>query len=254
MDLVDQGYVEESKTILKTFTPLFEGSHGSDLKTFATITLPQQLKENSVARLYRENKFRIPLNQHVLGNLLHFLDRETENCGAVITYILQTYCSVDSTARGPIEPFSFEAIWLRAQGRSLQEIDQHEGIPGVSIGVSNKDMLDKSVALRLGPFPMEEDLREDVRAELAEEDQRYPPPEGKASLLDEFEQKIKREDSADAPSRAELPLPPSRARDVAMEMAKVRENRDRFKIEGRTGGLGVPVSACMFTFHNSLGR
>jgi transcription initiation factor TFIID subunit 5 len=101
---------------------------------------------------------------------------------------------------------------------------------------------------------MDEELREDLRAELADADARQPPPEGKNSLLDEFEQKIKREDSADAPSRAELPLPPSRARDVAMEMAKVRENRDRFKIEGRTGGVGVPVSACMFTFHNSLGR
>ncbi|GJD03721.1 WD repeat domain-containing protein [Colletotrichum higginsianum] len=100
---------------------------------------------------------------------------------------------------------------------------------------------------------MEEDLREDVRAELQDEDALNPPPEGRSTLVEEFDRKIKREESADGPNRAELPLPPSRARDVVMEMQKVRENRDRFKIEGRTGGVGVAASACMFTFHNTLG-
>ena len=70
-------------------------------------------------------------------------------------------------------------------------------------------------------------------------------------MLEEFDEKIKREDSADVPSRADLPLPPSRPRDIMMEMQKIRESRDRFHIEGRTGGVGVPVSACMFTFHIS---
>lgn len=254
MELINQGYVDESKNFVKTFTPLFENAHASDLKTFSTITLPQQLKENSVTKLYRENKYHIPLNMHVVGSLFSFLERESDNGGQLITNILQTFCSVDTTARGPIEPFSFEAIYRRSQGVPLEEIDQEEGIPGVATGVLNKDVLDKNVALRLGPLPMDEELRDDVRADLADEDQRNPPPEGKPTLVDEFEQRIKREESADVASRADLPLPPPRARDVAMEMAKVRENRDRFKIEGRTGGLGVPVSACMFTFHNSLGR
>jgi transcription initiation factor TFIID subunit 5 len=101
---------------------------------------------------------------------------------------------------------------------------------------------------------MEPELREDVRAELEEEDHRHPPADGRPTLVEEFDERIKREESADAPSRADLPLPPSRARDVVMEMQKVRENRDRFQIEGRTGGIGIPVSACMFTVHNSLGR
>ncbi|KAH6669173.1 TAF5-like protein, partial [Plectosphaerella plurivora] len=253
MELVNQGYVEESKNLVKTYTPLFENGHADDLKVFSTITLPQQIKENATTKLYRDNKFHIPLNQHVVGNLFHFLERERDNGGAVVTFILQTYCAVDTAQRGPIEPFSFEAIFRRAQGMNLEEIDQHEGIPGVKTGVTNREALDKSVVLRLGPLPMDDELRDDLRAELADADARQPPPEGKISLLEEFEQKIKREESAEAPHRNELPLPPPRARDVAMEMAKVRENRDRFKIEGRTGGVGVPVSACMFTFHNSLG-
>jgi len=103
-------------------------------------------------------------------------------------------------------------------------------------------------------MPMEMELRDDVRAELEEMDQRHPPLEGVPTLVDEFDRKIKREEDADGPSRTDIPLPPSRARDVVMEMKKVQENRDRFKIEGRTGGVGVPVSVCMFTFHNTCGR
>lgn len=37
-----------------------------------------------------------------------------------------------------------------------------------------------------------------------------------------------------------------------MEVQKIKENRDRFKIEGRTGGVGPGVSVTMFTFHNTF--
>lgn len=254
LELVHQGYNDEAKYFLATLRPEFEATHRDALDLFAIITLPQHVRENQTAKSYRENKYRIPLNQSLAGNLFHFLERETDSGGATVTYILQTFCLVDVSARGPIEPYSFEAIYRRAQNIDLDEIDAQEGIPGVFTGISNKDVLDTSAPLKLGPLPMEPDLRDDVRAELEEEDKLHPPAEGRSTLVDEFDRIIKREESADGPPRTELPLPPSRARDVVMEMQKVRENRDRFKIEGRTGGVGVPVSACMFTFHNTLGR
>jgi transcription initiation factor TFIID subunit 5 len=253
LQLIDQNYAEDAKILVRAVTPVFENVHADDLKAFSTITLPEHAKESALVKPYRDNKYRIPLNQYVAGNLFHFLEREAENGGTVIGYILQTYCLLDSAVRGPIEPFSFEAIYRRAQNMDLDEIDSQEGIPGVFTGRGNKDLLNGE-PLTLGPLPMDGELREDVRAELEDEDQRNPPKDGKPSLVNEFDAKIKREDSADGPSRADLPLPPSRARDVVMEMQKVRENRDRFRIEGRTGGVGVPVSACMFTFHNTLGR
>ncbi len=254
LDLVSQNCVEESKRYLETLKSGFETVHGDDLKMFATIALPQHVTENRVAKLYRENKYRIPLNQHAAGQLFSFLEREADVGGSVITQLLQNCCQVDSTARGPIEPYSFEAIYRRVQNLDLDEVDVQEGIPGVFTGVTNKDVLDTDADLKLGPLPMEPELQGDVRSELEEVDRRHPPAEGVPSLVDEFDRKIKREESADAPARADLPLPPSRARDVVMEMQKVRENRDRFNIEGRTGGVGVPVSICMFTFHNTSGR
>ncbi|KAI9155181.1 Transcription initiation factor TFIID subunit 5 [Paramyrothecium foliicola] len=253
LDLVGQGYTEEAKLFLKDLGHNFQPVHADDLKTFATVTLPQHLNENAVTKLYKENKYRIPLNQHATGDLFNFLERETDQGGSVIRQILVAYCQIDSTARGPVTPFSFEAVYRKSRNLELDEVDVNEGIAGVNIGLSNKDVLDPAAPLTLGMLPMDPDLQEDVRAELEDEERRNPPAPGKPTLLEEFDQKIKREDSADAPSRADLPLPPSRPRDIMLEMQKVRENRDRFKIEGRTGGVGVPISACMFTFHNTLG-
>lgn len=252
-ELIAQGYLYEAKTFLTTLRPHLENVHRDDLNLFETITVPQHLKENRTIRLYLDNKYRIPLNQSLSGNLFHFLEREHDGGGAVITYILQTFCQVDISARGPIEPYSFEAIFRRAQNADLDEMDAQEGIPGAFTGVTNKDLLDTSTQLKLGPLPMEPELRDDVRTELEGQDRLHPPADGITTLVEEFDRKIKREESDDVPSRADLPLPPSRARDVVMEMQKVRENRDRFRIEGRTGGVGVGVSACMFTFHNTMG-
>ncbi|KAH6994968.1 WD40-repeat-containing domain protein [Ilyonectria destructans] len=253
LELVSQAYAEDAKTFLRDIGVHFQPVHADDLKTFATVTLPQHIAENSITKLYRENKYRIPLNQHATGDLFNFLERESEQGGSVIRQLLVNYCQVDSTARGPITPFSFEAVYRKSRNMEIEEVDTNEGIPGVNIGLSNKDILDPAAPLKLGPLPMDMDLREDVRAEIEDEERRKPPPAGKNSMLDEFDQKIKREDSADVPNRAELPLPPSRPRDIMLEMQKVRENRDRFKIDGQTGGVGLPISACMFTFHNSLG-
>ena len=254
LELVVSNYSDEAKHLLATLRPEFDEIHREALDLFQTISLPQHVRDNPTTRLYRENKYRIPLNQTLCANLIHFLEREADAGGAAVLAILQTYCQLDASARGPIEPYSFEAILRRANAVELDEIDAQEGIPGVFTGVSNRDVLDASTPLKLGPLPMEPDLREEVRAELQEEDQLHPPADGRSSLVDEFDRRIKREESADGPGRADLPLPPSKARDVVMEMQKIRETRDRFKIEGRTGGVGVGMSACMFTFHNSLGR
>lgn len=254
IDLIEKGYADDAKAYYDTFKHHFEKVHADDLKVLATITLKQHVRENHVTKLYRDNQYKIPLNVHVAGALFHFLQREADSGGSVISHLLTTFCEVTAQARGPIEPYSFEAIYRRAQNLDLDEADAEEGIPGVFTGVTNRDVLDATVPIRLGPMPMEPELRDDVRAELEAEDQRAPPADGFSSLVEEFDHRIKREESADGPSRTELPLPPSRARDVIMEIQKVRENRDRFKIEGRTGGVGVPVSACIFTFHNTLGR
>lgn len=254
MELISNGFSVDGQAFLKEFRPQFERIHHDELKVFETVTLAAQIMDNETTKLYRSTKYRIPLNTHVYYNLLTYLESNDKAGGTVILYLLQTYCQVNETTRGPIDQFSFEAIIRQAHSGNDEEGDLQEGIPGVFTGVTNKDIQHNNAVLKLGQMPMEAELATDVRAELEEEDAKNPPGAGKPSLVEEFDRTIKREDSADGPTRAEIPLPPSRARDVIMEVQKIKENRDRFKIDGRTGGIGPAVSVCMFTFHNTLDR
>jgi transcription initiation factor TFIID subunit 5 len=108
--------------------------------------------------------------------------------------------------------------------------------------------------LQLGAYPQEEDLQDDVRAALQDEDAKAAPRPGQSSLVDEFEQRIKREPTEEGPSRDIVPLPPSLARDVSMEVQKILDYRYRYKIDSRTGGVGPAVSVTMYTFHNTYDR
>lgn len=253
-DLIVHGFATAGESFFREFSHRFEKNHHDELQIFDTVKLPQHVLENTSTKLYMDHKYRLPLNVHCYYNLVTFLESNGKLGGTVILYLLQTYCEVRETSRGPIDQFSFEAIINQSKGVEGEEPDLQEGIPGAFTGVTNKDMMNTTAVLRLGMMPMESELAQDVRAELEEEDAKNAPAPGQLSLVEEFDQNIKREESTDGPSRNEIPLPPSRARDVVMEVQKVKEYRDRFKIEGRTGGVGVGVSVCMFTFHNTLDR
>lgn len=258
LDLVKFEYKLRAESFMLQYKERFENVRADEVNSLKLVKTPKQLEENPVARLYLRNKYRIPLNKFSTGNLFNFLERDSEECGNIVTYILGTFCDVESIERGPIEPFSFEAIYRRARNLELDEVDAQEGIPGIPAAGAvtlNKEILENgnNAALKLGLLPMEPELRGDVLAELEDEDKQNPPADGARSLVDEFNlmHPIKKE-AGDSPQRTDIPYPPSRARDIVMEIQKVRENRDRFKIEGRTGGVGPAVTVCMYTFHNSL--
>ncbi|KAK8096519.1 transcription initiation factor TFIID subunit 6 [Apiospora kogelbergensis] len=257
LELVEGNDLGEAKEFIDTLHERFVNVHRDEVNSLKLVTLPAHVKENALAKLYLENKYNIPLNKFVVGTLMTFLEKDEEQGGACLRFLLNNYCKIDAVSRGPIEPFSFEAIYRRARNMDLDDVDAQEGIPGAGTktGVSNRDILNNKAALKLGPLPMDIELRTDVLAELEDEDRINPPRDGTSTLVDEFNQlqPIKKE-SADSPQRTDIPYPPSRARDVVMEVQKVRENRDRFRIEGRTGGVGPSVSVCMFTLHNTLGN
>jgi transcription initiation factor TFIID subunit 5 len=171
----------------------------------------------------------------------------------VLLNIIQTHLNVVTIDRATDDKRSLAHML----GRSKLDEDfpaEDEGIPGHNPGSANTDQNAGSTVLtrlKLGPLPLEPDLLSDVLAELEDEDARRPPLSGQNTLVQEFDQLIKREETDDAPNAGDLPLPPSLMRDVVMEVQKVKENRDRFRIEGRTGGVGAGISVCMFTFHNS---
>lgn len=250
--MIVDGARDEAKQFFATFSQQFEALHSEELKTFDAISLRQHATENPTAVIYRENRYRIPLNSQAYNSTIAHLETNSDKGGGVILGLLQNHCIISATSRGALDQYSFEQIVN--QGRNQTTDDNFaEGISGAFVGASSsQDTSVNSKHVDLGLLPMDAELTSDVRAELEEADTKNPPEDGQLSLLDTFEQKIKREESVNPEMALALPRPPPRARDVFMEVQKVREYRDRYKIDGRTGGVGPAVSVCMFTFHNTL--
>ena len=256
LNLVADGLPNESRTYFDHFKSSFEEEHRDDIRTLQSVSLPDHVMSNETAKSYRENKYRLTLSTMAFYNLIRFLESKEKEGGNLVTAILQNSLNVVTVDRAADGQSAFAQRLNRA--KNVEDFPaEDEGIPGHNAGSANLEQAAGSNVLprvKLGALPMEKDFMEDVRGDLEDEDEKHPPVAGQSSLVQNFEQRIKREESEDAPTREELRLPQSTARDVAMEVQKVKEDRDRFKIEGRTGGVGPGVSVTMFTFHNTYGR
>lgn len=244
----------ESRQFFEANKNLFLPEHTDDIRALQSISLPEHVQENHIAKLYLENKYRITLSNPAFSNLMQFLESKRREGGTVMSALLSSYCNVVTKDRASDDRFSFGAVL--AQGKdSVNAPAEDEGIPGHQPGSAytgdNPAVAGALPRLKLGKLPLEPVLEGDVRGELEDQDLKEPPPHGRNTLVQHFEHMIKKEEDLEAPSRSEIPYPPSIARDVAMEVQAVKENRDRFKIEGRSGGVAPGVSVCMFTFHNA---
>lgn len=253
LNMASSMYAQEAKQFFEANKNLFLPEHTDDVRALEQISLPEHVQDNPVANLYRNNKYRLVLSNPAFAHLIQFLEGKQKDGGSVMTAILSSYCSVITKDRTVDERFSFAALLGQTGGETVPAED--EGIPGHHPGSAytgeNPAMAGTLPRLRLGQLPPDPTLEADVRGELADEDAAQPPQPGRNTLVQEYDQMIKKEEDEDAPTRADIPFPPATARDVAMEVQKVKENRDRFMIEGRTGGIGPGVSVCMFTFHNT---
>ncbi len=256
LNIVSDYYPRESCNFFNTFKEFFEREHEADLRALEPISLPEHVLTNDIAKIYQGAKYRVTMSSTAFYNLCQFLESKEKEGGTVIISILASCLNIVTVERAADDQHGLAKLVERA--RTVEDFPaEDEGIPGHNPGSANLDLnagFTVLTKLKLGPLPMEPDLIGDVRADLESEDAVNPPGDGQNSLEQHFEQHIKREESEDAPNRTEIPLPQSVARDVAMEVQKVKENRDRFKIEGRTGGVGPGVSVTMFTFHNTFDR
>lgn len=251
LNMISSMYTEDAKQFFAANKNLFLPEHADDVRAMETIALPEHVQDNTVANTYRNNKYRLVISNPAFTHLVQFLEGKQKEGGCVMTAILSSYCSVVTKDRSADERFSFAALLGSDQAFPAED----EGIPGHHPGSAytgdNPAMAGTLPRLKLGKLPLEPTLEGDVRGELEEEDAKNPPLPGRNSLIQEFDQMIKKEEDEEAPTRDDIPFPPSTARDVMIEVQKVIDHRDRFRIEGRTGGVGPAVSICMFTFHNT---
>ena len=257
LDLVSHYLPIDCRDFFNEFQEQFRSEHSNELRALAPISLPEHASDNEIARIYRSQKYRVTLSTLAWTNLLIFLESKSREGGAVIVTILQTHLQIVPVDRAFNDTNSLAKLIGRARG--VEDFPaEDEGIPGHNPGSANTDPSAAGsnilAKIYLGSMPMEDGITDEIRRELEAEDSRHPPVNGQSSLSQHFEQHIKREESEDALNRSNIPLPAATARDVAMEVQKVKENRDRFKIEGRTGGVAPGVSVIMFTFHNTNDR
>lgn len=253
LNIVSEYYPEAAKNFYRDHEKLFLKEHPDDLRNLKPINAPEHIEANPVATMYRSNKYRLTFTQAIFYNLMQFLEAKEKEGGSVLSAILQNHMhivTVDRTSVGNDRAFAAMVARLRGDNDIP---DEDEGIPGHHPGSANTNPDAPKVLTRLylGALPMEADLATDLRDELDEEDARNPPEPGENSLIEELDQRIKREPSDDAPNRESIPLPKPLARDVAIEVQKIKDIRSRFKIEPRTSGVGPGVSVTMFTFHNT---
>ena len=257
--LITEFYPSLSREFFVKYRGPFETEHADDLRAVTALTTPEHLQENCIAQLYLKHKYRLTLSNMTFWVLIQFLETNEHAGGRQLTSLLQDHLDIRMVDRNASAGGSARSLQRLLESRQNGTTDddvpaEDEGIPGHHPGSANLERNAPSVLnkLALGAMPMEADLMEDVKADLAQADLAAPPLNGTTTttLIEQFEHNIKTEPSDDIP--ASIPLPPSSARDVSMEVQKVHENRDRFRIEGRTGGVGPGVSVTMFTFHNTF--
>ncbi|KAF2121884.1 transcription initiation factor TFIID subunit 5 [Lophiotrema nucula] len=256
LDLIRDYFTKDAESFFSQFKSPFEREHEDDVKAFSVVKLPAHLNDSRIAKLYAENKYRVSLTSTAFYNLIQFLEGKIYEGGQTLIELVREHLTVVTAERTATAEKSIAAIL--ASGSGDDELPaEDEGIPGHNPGhpLTSRHDPDADAArirLALGPYPQEPELQEDVRAALQDEDAKNPPKPGQSTLVDEYDQRIKREPTEDVPSRDIIPLPPSLARDVSMEVQKIIEHRDRFKLEGRSGGVGPAVSVTMYTFHNTF--
>jgi transcription initiation factor TFIID subunit 5 len=253
IDIVAEHDEQEAESFFKAFSPRFTREHEDELRQLSTVKLVPHLQSSPIVKLYRANKYRLTLTTMAYSVLTQMLEAKELEGGSVITMLIDTHLHIVTVDRAAAGAERSLAALLARKGEDYEMPAEDEGIPGHNPGSANTDKNAPNVLakLSLGPLPMDPDAMEDVRADLEDEDARFPPGLGENSLVDEFEQRIKREPNEDGPVREQVPLPPPLARDVAMEVQKIREHRDRFKIDPKTSGVGPGLSVCMYTFHNT---
>ncbi|KAL8806494.1 MAG: hypothetical protein Q9182_001276 [Xanthomendoza sp. 2 TL-2023] len=254
LELVSEWYPKESRTFFNSYRDIFETEHETDMRALQAIALPEHVYENQIAKIYHSQRYRVTLSQTAFYNLIGFLEHKEKEGGAVLVSLIQTRLTVVTVERTVEEQFSLARLIERAQQPENFPAED-EGIPGHNPGSANITQGAGTTVLtrlKLGNITLDQESRQDVLGDLQDEDKANPPAPGQPSLAEAFEQRIKREESEDVPGRTELPpRPPPLARDIAMEVQRMKENRDRFRISSRTGGVGPGVSVTMFTFHNT---
>lgn len=211
--------------------------HGDELARLCSINDNTQLKENSLASTYRNNKYNLTLSAYSFQLLINFLQ---ENSFFTLLKILNQYVNIRVLVVRPSVPSTSAPSKTslekdqRPQGvvGLSQSLQNHVNLEAVSWGVLPIDTLNESEVLRR--------LKNDIAAN------------GTLKTQDQLNNAINQirknliSSSEHAPKQAYLPRPPAGAAELSLLVEKLKGLANRAILSSSN----LP-SICCYTIHNS---
>ncbi|KAJ1677595.1 Transcription initiation factor TFIID subunit 5, partial [Spiromyces aspiralis] len=145
LDLMARDLCEKGTEFLQKYKDDHLVLHSDDIKQLSTIKSPQHVKENELAKLFRNNKYCLKLSNVGLELLLTFLQ---EHKFMLLLRIVNQYLSIQ-TREGAASAGSIEDADIGITGHTQHQIDQFN-----------------SQAVTLGPLSMNPMLREETEQTL----------------------------------------------------------------------------------------
>lgn len=250
LDLITKNYISELRFFFEKYSSDHLVLHNYEITRISGLGSLENLQSNDVAKIFRENKYKVVVSKTSLNLLLNFLHENEAIGGGVIIRIINQY----------IEPeLSNENASFENQERE-GELSLNEGIQKLDLLISSKISKDStqqsgisqlnSKSVNLGKLPKDTDFEKEVELELKQRDENEALLNKKVDtkLVDEYAKMNENDSSLTQPSKELLPLPIKSSIDLKREIKYVQDSRSKIKLDVQQ--LALP-SICMYTFHNT---
>ncbi|CAG8627994.1 8401_t:CDS:10 [Gigaspora rosea] len=234
LELVSKEHITQATEFFDTFQS-DHSTHIKELKSLRVIAHAHHIKENELAQNFLSKKFPVQMTNTAYDIFIDFL-QDKSFLLRIVNQHLNIEVGVSHTEIG-IPGFS---------SQELEEFNQQD--------------------VQLGHMPMDPAMRDEIEKKLNDEDNYriaqteaeyqagtddqkangivYQQPH---SLQQEFMEKVKREQSSDAPDRASIPLPSYKGSDIHAQVELIKDMSQRIEL----GPSTTLPSVCFYTFHNT---
>ncbi|CAG8678076.1 6516_t:CDS:10 [Cetraspora pellucida] len=233
LELVSKEHIIQATEFFDTFQS-DHSTHIKELKSLRVITHAHHIQENELAQNFLSKKFPVQMTNTAYDIFIDFL-QDKSFLLRIVNQHLKIEVGTSHTEIG-IPGFS---------SQELEEFNQQE--------------------VQLGHMPMDPAMRDEIERVLSDEDNyriaqieaeyQAGTDEQKTngiayqshSLQQEFIEKVKREQSSDAPDRASIPLPSYKGSDIRAQVELIKDISQRIEL----GPSTTLPSVCFYTFHNT---
>ncbi|KAI8875847.1 WD40 repeat-like protein [Backusella circina FSU 941] len=233
LDLVSKELASKAKHFMDTYQSDHIEEHASDLYRLATVTQPQHVHENQLARMYRDNKYNLRMSGVPFELFLNYLQ---DNKFHVLLRIVHQYLNIQ-VVHGKL---------LKSAGGLEDDVVGITGHETQQMEDANKQ------SIQLGMPHLDQTFKEDVEQVLKEQESVTKRDENGVPevvvdtlLLDRFKKHVQ-DSTIDGPAFGDIPLPPYRGTDIQAEIEFLNNINHRVPL----GPNSLP-SICCYTFHNT---